>query len=320
MFLFGLLLPLQSAGAGVATMGGLTHGGLAREYRVYTPDNAEARPAAVLVFHGGGGSIEGVVRSTGFDATADAHGFLAVYPAGVTGPTGKMGTWNGGGCCGRAARDKVDDVGFVAALIHRLVAEHGVDPARVYATGHSNGAMMAYRLACELSEKVAAVAPHGSQPVVEACAPFRAVPVLHAHGTADPCARYEGGQCGGCMQEFLDVMGLDLPQERWDCSPVPEAVAAVAARNGCTEPPREVLRLGALVCEAWGGCRAATEFCRTEGGGHPWPGGPGPEFCARRPKGRLCERYRAVVGPLVEVPLNEVIWDFFNRHRLPAAR
>ena len=132
-----------------------------RSYHVHVPpsyDGSKPFPV-VLAFHGGGANAESMVRFSGLNEKADEAGFLVVYPAG-TGRLERMLTWNTGNCCGYAMRNGVDDVGFVNALLDDLAGRARVDPERIYATGMSNGAMMVYRLASELSERIAARRRH----------------------------------------------------------------------------------------------------------------------------------------------------------------
>jgi polyhydroxybutyrate depolymerase len=134
-----------------------------------------------------------MVAFTGLNEKADEAGFLAVYPNG-TGEKRSL-TWNGGNCCGYAVENQVDDVGFVRALLDDLEKVVTVDPSRVYATGISNGAIMAYRLASELSDRIAAVAPVAGPMGTATCSPRRPVSVMHFHGTDDqfaPCRRAGG--------------------------------------------------------------------------------------------------------------------------------
>jgi len=121
-------------------------------------------------------------------ATADKETFLAVYPRG----TGRVLTWNSGACCGYAMENRVDDTGFLHALIDKLERDYAVDRRRIFATGISNGGMMSYRLACELSDKIAAIAPvEGAQDL--ACHPANRVSVIVFHGTSDHLVPFEGG-------------------------------------------------------------------------------------------------------------------------------
>ena len=112
------------------------------------PQVVEGRPLPlILAFHGGGGNARHQETYTGMDSLSDQVGFIVVYPNG----TGRLGdrllTWNAGTCCGYASDNQVDDVGFVRALVSDLETRLPIDSQRVYATGFSNGAMMAYRLA-----------------------------------------------------------------------------------------------------------------------------------------------------------------------------
>jgi polyhydroxybutyrate depolymerase len=96
-----------------------------------------------------------------------------------------MLTFNGGNCCGQAAATGVDDVEFTRRLLDELAAVVTIDPKRVFATGMSNGGIMAYRLASELSDRIAAIAPVSGPMGTKTCAPRRPVSVIHFHGTDD---------------------------------------------------------------------------------------------------------------------------------------
>src|SRR5712691_11431037 len=154
-----------------------------RTFLVHVPSSYDGKKPfpVVLAFHGGGSNAEQMVRFCGLNETADKHGFIVVYPNG-TGRLEKLLTWNGGNCCGYAMRNRIDDVAFTKALLDDLAKVVKVDTKRVYATGMSNGAIMAYRLASELSDRIAAIAPVGGPMGKEKCAPKRPVPVIHFHG------------------------------------------------------------------------------------------------------------------------------------------
>src|SRR4029077_11358983 len=108
----------------------------------------------VLAFHGGGSNAEQMVHFCGMNEKADQADFIVVYPNG-SGRLDRALTWNGGNCCGYAMLNNVDDVSFVRALLSDLERVVAIDPKRVYATGISNGGIMAYRLASELSDRIA---------------------------------------------------------------------------------------------------------------------------------------------------------------------
>lgn len=297
-----------------------------RPYDVHLPpayDGGTPRPV-VIVLHGGGGSKEDARRQACpngdlddpgcLDRLADCEGFLVVYPDGTLGsPLTNARTFNAGGgaggfACisGESCAQQVDDVRFFGDLLDALETDLGIDPARVYATGFSNGAAMAHRLACELSDRIAAIAPIGAGnqfSAVEACAPARSVPVLEIHGTDDPCWPYAGGEnaCAGLLSPGLQV-------------PVPETVADWASRNECRSEPvvfnwpdfdpadgTTVTSVSYRDCSDGGD----VVLLRVNGGGHAWPGGSG--FLPEPIVGRSSQEFSA----------NRALWRFFRAHILP---
>ena len=170
----------------------LAFGGRDRTYVVHRPTE---RPSAaglpvLLILHGRFGTAENTARLTHFDQVADRAGFLAVYPEGVE------RSWSDARGTTEASTAGVDDVAFISALIDELVARDGVDPARVYVTGFSNGGILTQQLGCQLAGKLAGIAPvAGPTPpsLPPACHPSRPLPVLEIHGTADPVVPYQGG-------------------------------------------------------------------------------------------------------------------------------
>lgn len=149
--------------------------------------------AVILNFHGGGGHGANEQEYSLMDRLADREAFLAVYPNG-SGRFGKrLLSWNAGTCCGYAAINKIDDVGFARALIDKLAEVLPIDRRRIYATGLSNGGMMAHRLAAEAGDLIAAVVPVAGGMVLPAIKSARPVPVMHIHSVDDPRALYNGG-------------------------------------------------------------------------------------------------------------------------------
>jgi polyhydroxybutyrate depolymerase len=159
--------------------------GLRRSYVVHTPKGHDlAKPLpVVLALHGATMNGPMMAWFSDLNRKSDKVGFLAVYPNGTG--TRSSFFWNGGNRCGAAMENKVDDVAFVNALLDDLMRAFPVDARRVYATGMSNGAVMTYRLAAELSDRIAAVAPVAGSVGTEAVQPRRPLSVLHFHGTRD---------------------------------------------------------------------------------------------------------------------------------------
>ena len=180
---------------GTSERGVMVHGDRQRSWLAYIPAAKAERPALLLVMHGSRGDGEGMRELTrfGFDVLAERHGFVVVYPDGY------QRHWNDcrAGADYAANRENIDDVGFLRALVVRMEAEQGVDPARVFAVGLSNGGQMAYRLGLEAPDLVAGIAAMAASLPVPAgsdCRPSgKAVAALVMNGTDDPVNPYQGG-------------------------------------------------------------------------------------------------------------------------------
>ena len=280
--------PNRNSASGDTTRS-LVHDGIERTYLLHIPPGYDAtRPTPlVLAFHGfelDGGEM---ARISGLNEQADLSGFIVAYPNG----TGAKSSWNGGHCCGEAAKNNVDDVGFVRALIDELSTLTSIDPARVYATGFSNGAIFVYRLACEASDRIAAFAPVSATPVREdqqVCQPSRSVPLIYFHGTADRLNPYQGGTTGAGF-EYVTV---------------PEAIQFWTGMNTCPASPQSVTS-GNIQHDVYAPCAqgAAVELYTIMDGEHAWPGG---------------EAVNARVGePTMEISATPLIWEFFAAHPMP---
>ncbi|KAF0195712.1 MAG: hypothetical protein FD166_2885, partial [Bacteroidetes bacterium] len=168
--------------------GNFVFDGITRSWIVYLPAgfNAEESLPLMIALHGYTQNGQEIMQFSDFNTIADTGRFVVVYPNGVD------NAWNVGFSGGSTA----DDVGFLSALIDTLHQQYNIDYERVYATGLSNGGFMSYRLACELGNRIAAIAPVAGTMTDEsllACAPQRMMPVLHIHGTADLIVNYNGG-------------------------------------------------------------------------------------------------------------------------------
>jgi len=284
----------------------LSAGGAERSYIVHLPPERGPHPALVLNFHGGGGNARQYQTYVEMDRLADREGFVVVYPNGSGLLRARLLTWNAGGCCGYAMRADVDDVGFVRALLDDLAARVAFDRRRVYATGLSNGAMMSYRLAAELPEAIAAIAPVAGAMMLGSQPPPQAKPVLHIHSIDDRRAVYGGGL--GAPFPFTNVRVLHPSVEA--------RLALWAQANGC-HGGLQATRQGewtdakgrrhTATLLRYAGCRAETALWRLSGAGHVWPGGQ-------------LDYLPALLGPGTRViDANEEMWRFFQRHRLRGA-
>ena len=201
-------------------MRSLAIGDQARSYSVHVPPSYDpGRPTpVVLALHAAAMNGAAMARFCGLNETADRSGFVVVYPNG-TGSTPFFLYWDAGGVRGRPS----DDVGYVAKLLDDLATVVHVDPRRVYATGMSNGAMMCYRLAAELSDRIAAIAPVAGTMAIETCRPRRPVPVLHFHGTKDGLVLFGGPD--ERIPKNLKFLSVDASIRAW------------AEADGCPETP-----------------------------------------------------------------------------------
>ncbi|WP_306204807.1 extracellular catalytic domain type 1 short-chain-length polyhydroxyalkanoate depolymerase [Actinoplanes sp. RD1] len=277
--------PSSSASSSSAA---LSVDGRERTYRLYRPASAPAEAPLVIVLHGAVGTGRQAEEAYGWDAQADAGGFVIAYPDGVN------RTWNAGpGCCGVAARDDVDDVAFITALVK---AVPGTDPARVYATGISNGAMLAYRLACD-TDVFAAIAPVAGTMIAD-CADPGPLSVLAVHGTADRTIPYGGGP-GKRSNDGTGRLPVKL-----DGPPVPELIETWRGTDDCAAPTTSVrgsVTTSAATCP--GG--RAVELVTIAGAGHQWPGGR---------SAPAAERLLGLDPPSQAFDATPAIWSFFEQH------
>lgn len=237
---------------------------LTRQFKVHVPPGYRAGTPAPVVFCLHGLAQDGVAFCTdsgvAWDRKSDDKGFILVIG------NGYMNSWNGGSCCGQAASMGLDDVALLRAIFAEVGTHVTVDPKRVYATGYSTGAYMSYRLACEASDLVAAIAPSagaigipsigggtgGGANDFMTCAPSQPVSVLDIHGTSDMLVSYS-----------LQAPTLALVTKNDTCS---------AATMASSSPPTG----GDTSCVTYTGCPNGIEVsaCSIQGGGHCWFGSP----------------------------------------------
>ena len=267
--------------------------GIERSYLLHIPPMySPSKPAAlVLVLHGGGGNAENAAKMTGMSDKADAEGFVVAYPEGTGRLKENFLTWDSGNCCGYAMDNEVDDVGFIRALIGELEGNLSIDGRRIYATGISNGGMMSHALGCELSDKVAAIAPVAGALNWANCTPTHPVSVILFHGTADQHVLIGGGK---------PKPSIINRRERED-KPLSYAVSFWAEKDGCGGTPRRIEDEYDVV-ETYAGCAAGTEVASytLKGAGHVWPGGKKGWLLADEPESN--------------VSATDVMWEFFAEH------
>jgi polyhydroxybutyrate depolymerase len=267
-----------------------------RTYFAHVPrsyDGSKPVPV-VLAFHGGGSNARQMEHFCGLTDKAEAEGFVVVYPSG-TGRTEQLLTWNGGNCCGYAQHEKVDDVEFVRKLLDDLERIAKVDADRIYATGMSNGAILSYRLAAELSDRIAAIAPVGGPMGTKECHPQRPVPVLHFHGTDDKFAPFNGGRGERSLSQ-TDFYSVEHSIGCWVKANECRAEPVVIEEQPKVADGTKVTR------KTWGSGKNGSEVVLIEiaSAGHTWPGRqPALLYLGKSTK---------------NISANDEMWEFFKRH------
>jgi polyhydroxybutyrate depolymerase len=259
-------------GTSVHTM---AFGGLNRTYRVHKAPGLAAAAPLVVMLHGAFGDGEQAERDYGWDQLADSAKFVVAYPDGVG------ATWNGDGCCGKAERENIDDVGFITAMVGQISAALPIDKSRVYATGISNGGIMAYALACNTGI-FAAIGPD-SATMLDACTAPHPTSVIHIHGTSDRLVPYNGGQGAST------VNGPSIPD-----------VNAFWRKVDQCGPPNITTNASVTTSTATCADDRSVELITIDGGRHQWPGGT-----------TFLERTSQTSHAL---NATQTIWQFFAAH------
>ena len=245
----------------------LTSDGRTRTYRFFKPLSIDSTVPAPLVvaLHGGLGSASQFEANSRLTEFAESNGLYVVYPNGIsasaTEPT--FQTWNAGDCCGPAVRSGVDDVAFIASLIKLVRSNYLVDSNRIFAIGHSNGGMLAYKLACELSDQIKGIGIQSASLGMNECKSSTPVKVIHIHGTADTNFPLEGGLGSG-------VANVSFRSARF-------AVDTLVGVNRCSKDP-DVVRddeNSDITVYSWNKCSNSVgiRYITVDGASHAWMGG-----------------------------------------------
>jgi polyhydroxybutyrate depolymerase len=280
----------KTGAAGESTMTLESSGGL-RDAILHVPAAYDPTVGAMLVvnYHGFSSNSWEEELLTFMDTSADAHDFIVAYPDGIA------SSWNAGTCCGVSWTDSVDDVQFTKDLLAKIASEYCIDPARIYATGMSNGAFLSHRLGCEMADVFAAIAPVAGVMGIpdDECKPSRPIPVLDFHGTADPVVPFAGGA------PITPLLGAFVQFDS-----VADTIALWRSLDSCLAAPALIYSTGDATCTDFGGCRGGAEVvqCVIDGGGHTWPGGlPIP------PLGKTS----------TDISATDTMVDFFLAHPMP---
>jgi len=273
------------------TNGQIETSGRMRKYLIYVPESYDPNKPVPLVI-----SIHGFIEwpahqqsLSGWNALADEHGFIVVYPQG----TGFPLRWNS-----RPMEDNPDamtqEVQFFSDLIDTLSQSYNIDQSRIYANGMSNGGGMSHLLACELSDRIAAIGGVAGAYAYqwEFCYPSRPVPVIAFHGKDDTIVPYNGESSVSGNHEF-------------EFAPVKEWAANWARINGCADNLETIPTIGEVSGIRFTSCDGNVEvvFYTVESGGHTWPGGE--------------ELPNWIAGYTTQdINATELMWEFFSKFSL----
>jgi polyhydroxybutyrate depolymerase len=259
-------------------------GGYERTYLIHLPLNYNGitELPLVIAMHGGAGNAYTMENISELSLKADTENFIVVYPEGVKGGFFNISSWNAGWCCGYASNSNIDDVGFIDSLLDTLVEQYSIDTTRIYATGMSNGGFMSYRLACELSDRIAAIAPVECSMTMTSCNPNRSVPIIHFHSYLDTNIPYDGGVGTGPSNHYNPP--LDSIMNVW------------ATNNSCSNLNDTIINNTQYTLTKWTDCNCGTEihYYITQDGGHSWPG----------------------VGGSVYINATDLMWAFFQQYTI----
>ena len=271
-----------------------------RSYHVHVPTNYDGRLPLpmVIVLHGAFDNGRGMEKFSGFSRLADRENFIVLYPNGI-GILGYLQHWNAGHCCGKAAKDDIDDVDFIAAAIEDVSLRLSIDRDRLYMVGFSNGGMMTYRFASERGDLLAAAAPLaasiGGRPDLDADEwrigePIKPLPLLVMHGMDDNDILYEGGKSQHRKGERT-YWSVDDSIEFW-----------LNANECIGQPVDTTMAGGAVQVHTWNTCKnsAIVTLYKINGWGHVWPGS--------HVTAQLSSDH-----PLKSFDAAQIIWDFFKR-------
>lgn len=285
--------------------------GTKRHYAVHVPNrvpvNGVAYPVVVML-HGGGGTSRAAAYETGWNAKADKTGFIVVYPDALARDPARKShfsknpqLWNDGSARLQPNQKPTDDIAFINALLDDMQKRFPTDPRRIYVTGFSNGAGMAFRIASELSPRVAAIAPMAGACWIDPGLLAHPVPLCYITGTADPLNLIEGG-----VPKM--ATGASDPVRAKPKPPVRATIQKWARAIGCPAEATVIEHKNDIRTETYGPLPSGAEivYLAIDHHGHAWPGG----------KSLLPA---SQVGPCSQsLSATDFIWDFFARHTLPA--
>ena len=277
-----------------------------RSYSIYVPSTWQTNVSSPLLIalHGLSGWDLQLMDNTGFNNLAEANNFIVVYPNGTGEKLGDRGirSWNGGkvgwctsGNCPPSQISKIDDVGYISKLIDDVSNRYLIDSKRVYLTGHSNGSQLTQRLACQLSNRITAVAVVAGHLALDTCNPDSPVSLLQIYGTEDTLNPENGGTA---------KISFGIYSYAFNSEPVMKSVQKIAAANGCSANYTENNNFlnKDLTIYTWPGCKSGVVVSSMKilGASHAWMGHPAQSADSVKLSGE----------PYMKIDASKVIWSF----------
>ncbi len=246
---------VSSNGSGKTFNCSVIHDEKNRQFFIYQGSSYSGDAPILFVLHGYTSRALWIMNYSGFQSIADEFGFLVIYPQGTLLPSTGQTHWNVGGW---TTSSTTNDVSFINSLINFIDDEYSIDLKRIYSTGMSNGGYMSYKLACDLSSKIAAVVSvTGSMTneTTDGCNPTHPTSVAQIHGLQDTVVNYYGN---GFSKPIEDVM--DYWADINNCTPEPDT-SEISGNNG------------GGIHDVYSGCDNQTnvELYLMTNMGHNWP-------------------------------------------------
>lgn len=253
--------------------------GQKRYYKLYVPKKFDQKKSYALVFalHGGGGDMNIQSNDEYYKqiSVADKNDYVVIIPNGYSPfPSGKLATWNAGNCCGNARDLNIDDISFFKAMIEKTKNQIQIDSKKIFTSGMSNGAMMSYRLACEMSDVFSGIASVAGTDNTKTCSPTKPISIFHTHAKDDDHVKYQGGIGAGAVdKQFIT-----------EFKSVTETIQKWVQLNQCQPIAKRTSEGKGFSCERYEDCKggAVVQLCVTETGGHSWPGGKAPRMARKK--------------------------------------
>ena len=270
-----------------------------RTYNIHLPKNYKSNSyyPLILGFHGGqqvATSSQGwklFAYQSKLSEKADSADFIVVYPEGMV--LNKNRSWNAGNCCPPAMNLNIDDIGFIDNLLDKLFSNYPIDTTRVYATGSSNGGMLCYRLACELSNRFAAIASNACSQMYFPCNPSNRIPIISFHSKIDPIVPINGGMGGAIPLTTTYFPSQDSILNLWSTKNNCQTRDTIINGNGNDYDYIKIHNCS---------CNVEIHHYSTTDGSHSWPGG--------NPNNNPVS---------TQISATELLWSFFQNYTLSCA-